>query len=78
MKPVEYQSAKEQQARAMIASRKTEQLVLDYEITNALTMSTEVIIVRGWIADELEARFPEKMWDFYESDDESPRAYVIA
>lgn len=78
MKPIEYQNAAERKARAMIAGRTTEQLITDYEVTNALSMSTEVIMVRGWIADELEARNQDAMWAFYESDDESPRKYLTA
>lgn len=77
MKPIEYQNPAERKARAKVAARTTEQLITDYEVTNALPMSTEVILVRGWISDELEARFPDEMWKFYESDDESPRAYLI-
>lgn len=67
----------EMKARNRLANRTTEQLLLDWELTEALPMTPELPIVRGWIMDELERR-DAKAFDAWSEDedlDASPRKY---
>lgn len=67
----------EKNARARLADRTTEQLVMDWELTEALPMTPELPIVRGWIMDEFQRRNPEA-YDAWSDDDDldvSPRKY---
>lgn len=66
-------------ARARLANRTTEQLILDWELTEALPMSPELPTVRGWIMDEFERR-DQKAFDAWSEDedlDASPRKYYL-
>lgn len=38
-------------------------------------MTAELLIVRGWIMDELESRNPNAFWAWIDSNNESPRAF---
>lgn len=69
--------AHENAARAIIAMRKTADLVRDFEITEALPMTPELPIVRGWIMDEFERRDAAAYAAWMDSDDDSPRKYFI-
>ena len=62
-------------AMARISTRKTADLIDDFELTEALPMSPELPTVRGWIMDELENRNPDAFWAWIESDSHSPRAF---
>lgn len=62
-------------AMARISTRKTADLIKDFELTEALPMSPELPTVRGWIMDELESRNPGAFWAWIESDSPSPRAF---
>ena len=67
----------ETRARNRLASRTTAQLILDWELTEALPMTPELPIVRGWIMDEFERR-DQKAFDAWSEDkdpDASPRKY---
>ena len=67
----------EMNARNRLASRTTAQLILDWELTEALPMTPELPIVRGWIMDEFEHR-DQKAFDAWSEDedpDASPRKY---
>lgn len=67
----------EKKARARLAARTTEQLVLDWELTEALPMTPELPIVRGWLMDEFQRRNPEAYEAWIDDDDldVSPRKY---
>ncbi|MDY4856512.1 MAG: hypothetical protein SO155_10905 [Candidatus Ventricola sp.] len=67
----------EKKARARLAARTTEQLVLDWELTEALPMTPELPIVRGWLMDEFQRRNPEayEAWSDDDDLDVSPRKY---
>ena len=67
----------ETRARNRLASRTTAQLILDWELTEALPMTPELPIVRGWLMDEFERR-DQKAFDAWSEDedpDASPRKY---
>ena len=69
----------EKNARARLADRTTEQLVMDWELTEALPMTPELPIVRGWIMDEFQRRNPEA-YDAWCDDDDldaSPRRFFL-
>ena len=64
-------------ARSRLANRTNEQLILDWELTEALPMTPELPTVRGWIMDEFERR-EQKAFDAWSEDedlDASPRKY---
>lgn len=64
-------------ARSRLANRTIEQLILDWELTEALPMFPELPTVRGWIMDEFERR-DQKAFDAWSEDedlDASPRKY---
>lgn len=67
----------DKKARAIIASRTTEQLVNDFEATET-SNDPNVYIVRGWLMDELEMRSPEAFEAWIDGSDDSPRKYYIA
>ena len=69
----------EEKARARLAARTTEQLVLDWELTEALPMTPELPVVRGWIMDEFQRRNPEayEAWSDDDDLDASPRKYFL-
>lgn len=69
----------EEKARARLAARTTEQLVLDLELTEALPMTPELPVVRGWIMDEFQRRNPEayEAWSDDDDLDASPRKYFL-
>lgn len=67
----------ETRARNRLSSRTTAQLILDWELTEALPMTPELPIVRGWLMDEFERR-DQKAFDAWSEDedlDASPRKY---
>lgn len=69
----------EKNARARLAARTTEQLVMDWELTEVLPMTPELPIVRGWIMDEFQRRNPEA-YDAWCDDDDlaaSPRRFFL-
>ena len=49
----------EKNARAMLSRLSTEQLIKEFDMTEAIPISLELSMVRGWIMDELEKRNPE-------------------
>ena len=64
-------------ARTRLANRTTEQLILDWELTDTLPMSPGLPTVRGWIMDEFRRR-DQKAFDAWIEDDDldaSPRKY---
>ena len=69
--------AHENAARAIIAIRKTSDLIADFELTNSLDNSPQLFTVRGWIMDELERRDHKAYSAWVESDDDSPRKYFL-
>ena len=64
-------------ARARLANRTTDQLILDWELTEALPMTPELPTVRSWIMDEFERRDAEAYESWCDDDDldASPRKY---
>jgi hypothetical protein len=66
----------EQKARTLIASRSTEELVRDFEVTENLN-TPEVPMIRGWYMDELEKRDQEAFDSWIDSDEESPRKFFL-
>ena len=66
-------------ARSRLANRTTEQLILDWELTEALPMTPELPTVRGWIMDEFQRRNPEAYDAWFDDDDPdaSPRSYFL-
>ena len=65
----------DRKARKMIHARPTIHLITDFELTNLLPVSMEVITLRGWIMDELEARNFDAFNAWIESDSETPRPF---
>ena len=63
-------------AEALLRSRTTSQLVLDFLATTN-NWDPEIPTVRGWIMDELERRNPEAMEAWLESDDLSDEAILL-
>ena len=49
----------EKNARAMLSRSSTEQLIKEFDMTEAIPISLELSMVRGWIMDELEKRNPK-------------------
>ena len=49
----------EKNARAMLSRLSIEQLIKEFDMTEAIPISLELSMVRGWIMDELEKRNPE-------------------
>ena len=69
----------EMTARNRLASRTTAQLVLDWELTEAMPMTPELPTVRGWIMDEFKLRDAEAYEAWCDDDDldASPRKYFL-
>lgn len=67
----------ERNARSRLAARTTVQLIMDWELTEALPMTPELPIVRGWIMDEFERRDKEafEAWSDDDDPEASPRKY---
>jgi hypothetical protein len=68
----------DQKARAMIHERPTANLITDFELTELLPPTMEVITLRGWIMDELEARSLKAFEAWIDSEEESPRKFFKA
>jgi hypothetical protein len=66
----------EQKARKLIASRSTENLIKDFELTET-NNDPYIPTVRGWIMDELEKRDAEAFEKWIDSDDASPRNFYL-
>lgn len=49
----------EKNARAMLSRLSIEQLIKEFDMTEAIPISLELSMVRGWIMDELEKRNPD-------------------
>ena len=49
----------EKNARAMLSRLSVEQLIKEFDMTEAIPISLELSMVRDWIMDELEKRNPE-------------------
>ena len=64
-------------ARERIAKRTTAQLITDFEVTNAIKISLELSIVRGWIMDELADRDPIAAEEWFDSYEDSPRRFFL-
>ena len=69
----------EKNARSLLAARTTEQLILDWELTESLPMTLELPTVRGWIMDEFKRRDAEAYESWCDDDDldASPRKYFL-
>lgn len=68
----------EKNARTMLSRLSTEQLIKEFDMTEAIPISLELSMVRGWIMDELEKRNPEafdKWLDLDYPDNESLKKY---
>ena len=65
----------DRKARKMIHARPTIQLIADFELTDLLPTTMEVITLRGWIMDELEARNYEAFNAWIESESDTPRPF---
>lgn len=67
-----------EKVKALMASRSMEDLVKDFEVTEAMQISCELAEVRGWIMDELERRDEEAFWRWIEEGySESPRRFFL-
>ena len=64
----------EKKARKMISMRSTENLVADFEATDAVN-DPDIYVVRGWIMDELNSRNPEAFDRWMDAYAESPREF---
>lgn len=70
----------EKKARDLLASRTTEDLVKQFELTSKITTkvyTAEIPIVRGWIMDELEKRDAKAFDKWIDSLHDSPRAFYL-
>lgn len=73
-----------EKARAAMATRTMEQLLLSWELTEAMPLSQEVAITRGWLMEEFErhdpAAFDRWMDNDYDQHPEkdTPRAWFTA
>ena len=63
-------------AEALLRTRTTSQLVLDFLATTN-NWDPEIPIVRGWIMDELERRNPEAFEAWLDGDDISDEAILL-
>lgn len=66
----------EKKARDLIASRTTEELVRDFEMTEYLNTS-EAPMIRGWMMDELKKRDAKAFDKWIDSLYDSPRAFYL-
>lgn len=64
--------------QALITSRTNAQLVQDWVAIETLKMSKEVAMVRGWLMDEIEKRFPVEFDKWMENcmDDDNIENYI--
>lgn len=71
-------TAQEKKAREMIARQSTENLLDQWELTEAME-GPEVPMMRGWYMDELEKRNPEAFdkWLEEDAEDASLRKYMM-
>lgn len=68
----------EKKAIEMISKQTTEQLLAQWEITNELNDET-IPMVRGWLMNELEKRYPEQFEKFIDdyAEDTELRKYIL-
>lgn len=64
-----------QKARRMLEGRSMSQLLNDWDTLDAMPISEEVAIGRGWIMDELERRDANAFDAWIDAYDASPRQY---
>ena len=66
-----------EKAASMMARQSTKNLLIQWALTEAMPMSEELPIVRGWIADELKRRDPDAYgaWLEYDDPDAQPDKY---
>lgn len=67
----------EAKARALVASRSTYDLVLDWEESDRQPMTPTMPYVRGWLLDELERRDPEAFNAWMDGNEASPRKFFV-
>lgn len=71
----------EKSARSLISKLPTEQLLDQWELTTEMAMTEPgVPVLRDWIMDELEKRFPEQFEKWLDVDcrDEELRNFIFA
>ena len=70
----------EKKARSMLSRLSLEQLIKEFDMTEDMPASFELSMVRGWIMDELEKRFPDQFDKWLDSDcrDEDLRKFIYA
>lgn len=74
----------DEKARAAMATQTMEQLLLSWELTEAMPLSPEVAITRGWIMEEFERRDPAAFDRWMDNDydqhpeKDTPRAWFAA
>lgn len=78
IKKVEQIHPSEIKARALIASRTTYELVLDWEEIEKQPTSEAVFIIRGFLLDELEKRNKAAFDSWLDSNEVSPRKFFVA
>ena len=71
-------NAAENRAKNMIHELSTEEIINQFELTEALEMTIETATVRGWLMDELEARNEEAFEAWIDSNEDSPRKFYEA
>jgi len=64
--------------QVLISSRTNAQLIQDWVAIETMEMSTEIAMVRGWLMDEIEKRFPAEFDKWMENcmEDDDIRNYV--
>lgn len=67
-----------QKARRMLEGRSMPQLLNDWDTLDAMPISEEVAIGRGWLMDELERRDAKAFDAWIDAYDASPRQYFGA
>ena len=66
----------EEIAMLKLRTRATKQLLRDWDATDKMQITPELAMVRAWIMDELEVRYPEEMNRYYESDCSDFRKFI--
>lgn len=67
----------EKKARDLIRRSSNAKLIALWEIADSKKhMTLELSMVRGWLMDEIEARWPDAFWTWVESDEDSPRKFI--
>ena len=76
MKPYKYETVK---APAILKKLSDRRLVEVWEETSTMENTPLLPMVRGWIMDELEARFPKAFNDWMDAygEDEELRSYIF-